>query len=206
MLHYKFSTSYSTSSVLASVSGLDPLFRAAECCGTFASPLLSMVLSTSGLHTSSLCLGFPARCNVFPIFCTSYHSRELGKEIQILTELSGVLRLTRLGRNRPMSALNQWCWGRCHGAVPMGAGVGYTAPGLQQGDGCRQGLPTHWSLSPFCRRTAGGPKRKPLPWRRRWHWPRSSCEPGGRSRKSAAPWAVSSELWPWDPGWDGARP
>jgi len=48
-----------------------------------------------------------------------------------------------------------------------------------------------WYVSLFSRRTADGPKRKPLPWRRRWHWLRSSCEPGGRSRKSAAPWAVS---------------
>lgn len=63
-----------------------------------------------------------------------------------------------------------------------------------------------WYVSLFSRRTADGPKRKPLPWRRRWHWLRSSCEPGGRSRKSAAPWAVSGELRPRDPGWDGACP
>ena len=50
------------------------------------------------------------------------------------------------------------------------------------------------ALSAFCRKTADGPKRKPLPWRKRWHWPRSSCEPGGRSRKSAVPWAVSGKL------------
>lgn len=49
-------------------------------------------------------------------------------------------------------------------------------------------------VSLFSRRTADGPKRKPLPWRRRWHWLRSSCEPDGRSRKSAARWAVSGEL------------
>lgn len=58
----------------------------------------------------------------------------------------------------------------------------------------------------FSRRTADGPKRKLLPWRRRWHLLKSSCEPDGRSRKSAAPWAVSGELQPQDPGWDGACP
>lgn len=89
-------------------------------------------------------------------------------------------------------------------ALPLRVGTVYTAPGLQQGDGCRRGLLTCQSsvapvpLSSFSRRTADGPKRRPLPWKRRWRWLRSSCEPGGRSRKSAAPWAVSGELQPWE--------
>lgn len=54
------------------------------------------------------------------------------------------------------------------------------------------------SLCPLSRRIAVAPKRKLLPWKRKWRWLRSSCEPGGRSRRSVAPWAVSGELLPWD--------
>lgn len=45
-------------------------------------------------------------------------------------------------------------------------------------------------LLPCSRRTAAVPRRKCLPWRRKWPWQRSSCVPAGRSRSAVTHWAV----------------
>lgn len=91
-----------------------------------------------------------------------------------------------------------------HMAPALEADPEDTAPGLWQSVDEASSPAGPRSISHFSRRTADGPKRRPLPWRRRWPWLRSSCEPGGKSRRSAAPWAASGELRPRNPGWDGA--
>lgn len=45
-------------------------------------------------------------------------------------------------------------------------------------------------LLPCSRRTGAVPRRRCLPWRRKWLWQRSSCVPAGRSRSAVTRWAA----------------